>query len=54
MHFILFSNDFKKLDDYMTFSEYLNLMPSLAPRKEDYGLRKRRMDRVDREKEGKV
>ena len=38
----------------MTFPEYLDLTPSLAPGKEDYGLGKRKMDRVDGEKEGKV
>ncbi|KAF8648912.1 hypothetical protein AX16_006134 [Volvariella volvacea WC 439] len=33
-----FSHGFKKLDDYVTFPEYLDLGPYLAPRKEDYGL----------------
>ncbi|KAK7683474.1 hypothetical protein QCA50_013308 [Cerrena zonata] len=33
-----FSNGFKKLDDYVTFPEYLDLAPFLAPRKEDFGL----------------
>ena len=40
--------------DSVTFPEYLDLTPFLAPRKEDYGLRKRRMDRVNGEKAGKV
>jgi len=33
-----FSNGFKKLDDYVTFPEYLDLTPFLAPKKEDFGL----------------
>ncbi|KAF7346429.1 Ubiquitin carboxyl-terminal hydrolase [Mycena sanguinolenta] len=36
---ISFSNGFKKLDDYVTFPETLDLTPFLAPKKEDYGLR---------------
>ncbi len=31
-----FSNGFKKLDDYITFPEILDLTPFLAPRKEDF------------------
>ncbi|KAF9030147.1 peptidase C19, ubiquitin carboxyl-terminal hydrolase 2 [Hymenopellis radicata] len=31
-----FSNGFKKLDDYVTFPEVLDLTPFLAPRKEDF------------------
>lgn len=31
-----FSNGFKKLDDYVTFPEILDLTPFLAPRKEDF------------------
>ena len=45
-HLISFSHGFKKLDDYVTFPEYLDLTPFLAPRKEDYGAEKRRKDRV--------
>ncbi|KAJ6616477.1 hypothetical protein B0H10DRAFT_2037202 [Mycena sp. CBHHK59/15] len=37
---ISFSNGFKKLDDYVTFPEHLDLTPFLAPKKEDFGLRK--------------
>ncbi|KAF5318881.1 hypothetical protein D9619_010720 [Psilocybe cf. subviscida] len=33
-----FSHGFKKLDDYISFPEYLDLAPFLAPKKEDYGL----------------
>jgi ubiquitin C-terminal hydrolase len=33
-----FSHGFKKLDDYVTFPEYLDLAPFLAPKKEDFGL----------------
>ncbi|KAF4616690.1 hypothetical protein D9613_008484 [Agrocybe pediades] len=36
-----FSHGFKKLDDYVSFPEYLDLMPFLAPRKEDFGLGKK-------------
>ncbi|CAK5272163.1 unnamed protein product [Mycena citricolor] len=35
-----FSHGFKKLDDYVTFPEQLDLSPFLAPKKEDYGLKK--------------
>ncbi|KAG7446980.1 cysteine proteinase [Guyanagaster necrorhizus] len=33
---ISFSNGFKKLDDYVTFPEILDLTPFLAPKKEDF------------------
>jgi ubiquitin C-terminal hydrolase len=33
-----FSHGLKKLDDYVTFPEYLDLTPFLAPKKEDFGL----------------
>ncbi|KAG6833038.1 hypothetical protein H0H87_012049 [Tephrocybe sp. NHM501043] len=36
-----FSHGFKKLDDYVTFPEFLDLAPYLAPRKEDFGLGKK-------------
>ncbi|KAJ6508689.1 hypothetical protein C8R45DRAFT_449905 [Mycena sanguinolenta] len=36
---ISFSNGFKKLDDFVTFPETLDLTPFLTPKKEDYGLR---------------
>ena len=36
------------------FPEYLDLTPFLAPRKESHRLGKRRKNRVDGEKEGKV
>ncbi|KAJ3524400.1 hypothetical protein NMY22_g11012 [Coprinellus aureogranulatus] len=39
--FLSFSHGFKKLDDYVTFPEYLDLTPYLAPKKEDYGLDKK-------------
>jgi ubiquitin carboxyl-terminal hydrolase 16/45 len=39
---ISFSNGFKKLDDYVTFPEMLDLTPFLAPKKEDFGLRGKR------------
>jgi hypothetical protein len=39
-HTISFSNGFKKLDDFVTFPEYLDLKPFLAPKKEDFGLGK--------------
>ncbi|KAF7329614.1 USP domain-containing protein [Mycena kentingensis (nom. inval.)] len=37
-----FSSGFKKLDEYVTFPERLDLTPFLAPRREDYGLGLRR------------
>lgn len=47
MPLISFSHGLKKLDDYVSFPEYLNLMPFLAPKKEDYGLgRKKRRKSV--------
>lgn len=44
-----FSHGFKKLDDYITFPEHLDLTPFLAPKKEDYGLGKRRKLRGKRD-----
>ncbi|KDR72622.1 hypothetical protein GALMADRAFT_252776 [Galerina marginata CBS 339.88] len=50
-----FSHGFKKLDDYVSFPEHLDLAPFLAPRKEDYGLgRKDKGKERDREKKVKV
>ncbi|KAJ7206507.1 hypothetical protein GGX14DRAFT_367173 [Mycena pura] len=37
-----FSSGFKKLDDYVTFPEMLDLTPFLAPKKEDYGLQRKK------------
>ncbi|KAF8970229.1 hypothetical protein BDZ97DRAFT_1792545 [Flammula alnicola] len=45
-----FSHGFKKLDDYVSFPEYLDLMPFLAPRKEDYGLGKKGKDKERKHK----
>lgn len=39
----LFGN-LKKLDDYVSFPEYLNIQPFLAPKKEDYGLGRGEME----------
>lgn len=36
--FSSFSSGFKKLDDFVSFPEYLDLGPYLAPHKEDFGL----------------
>ncbi|KAI9566337.1 hypothetical protein HD554DRAFT_2025643, partial [Boletus coccyginus] len=36
MPVVSFSTGFKKLDDYISFPEYLYLAPYLAPRREDY------------------
>ncbi|KAJ2930968.1 hypothetical protein H1R20_g6120, partial [Candolleomyces eurysporus] len=47
--FLSFSHGFKKLDDCITFPEYLDLTPFLAPRKEDYGLGKK--SKKDKEKD---
>jgi len=38
MPFMSFSMGFKKLDDYVTFPEHLDITPFLAPSKEDFGL----------------
>ena len=40
-HMVSFSYGFKKLDDYVTFPEHLDLTPYLAPKKEDFGLGKK-------------
>ncbi|THH00040.1 hypothetical protein EW026_g2432 [Hermanssonia centrifuga] len=37
-----FSGGFKKLDDFVAFPEYLDLKPFLAPKKEDFGLGKKK------------
>ncbi|KAG5654546.1 hypothetical protein H0H81_000071 [Sphagnurus paluster] len=37
-YMLSFSHGFKKLDDYVTFPEVLDLTPYLAPKKEDFGL----------------
>lgn len=37
-----FSGGFKKLDDFVAFPEYLDLAPFLAPKKEDFGLGRRK------------
>ncbi|KAF8551761.1 cysteine proteinase [Imleria badia] len=36
MPVVSFSTGFKKLDDYISFPEYLDVAPYLAPRREDY------------------
>ncbi|KAI9568656.1 hypothetical protein HD554DRAFT_2218125, partial [Boletus coccyginus] len=36
MPVVSFSTGFKKLDDYISFPEFLDLAPYLAPRREDY------------------
>jgi ubiquitin carboxyl-terminal hydrolase 16/45 len=46
-----FSHGFKKLDDYISFPEYLDLLPFLAPRKEDYGLGKKGKEKERKSKE---
>ncbi|PPQ75618.1 hypothetical protein CVT24_010986 [Panaeolus cyanescens] len=46
-----FSHGFKKLDDYISFPEYLDLSPFLAPKKEDYGLGKKKLKERGKEKE---
>ncbi len=37
----LFAGSAKKLDDFISFPEYLDLRPFLAPKKERYGLNQR-------------
>lgn len=51
--FTQFSHGFKKLDDYVSFPELLDVTPFLAPRKEDFGLGKKggKDGRKRREKE---
>ena len=39
--FMSLSHGFKKLDDYVSFPEYFDLTPYLAPKKEDFGLGKK-------------
>ncbi|KIM42391.1 hypothetical protein M413DRAFT_70760 [Hebeloma cylindrosporum] len=52
---ISFSHGFKKLEDYVSFPEYLDLTPFLAPRKEDYGLGKKKGSKTkDKEQSRKV
>ena len=46
MPLISFSHGLKKLDDYVSFPEYLDLKPFLAPKKEDYGLGKKKKKNV--------
>ena len=48
---ISFSHGLKKLDDYVSFPEYFDLMPFLAPKKEDYGLGKKKKKGVVKTKE---
>ena len=51
MPLISFSHGLKKLDDYVSFPEYLDLKPFLAPKKEDYGLGKKRKKSLVKGKE---
>ncbi|KAG6871780.1 hypothetical protein C0992_010356 [Termitomyces sp. T32_za158] len=44
-HMLSFSHGFKKVDDFVAFPEFLDLAPYLAPRKEDFGLGKKRKSR---------
>ena len=53
MPLISFSHGLKKLDDNISFPEYLDLMPFLAPKKEDYGLGKKKKKGVVKAKEEK-
>jgi hypothetical protein len=46
-----FSQGFKKLDDYVTFPEFLDLTPFLAPKKEDFGLGRKRLSKIIRPKD---
>ncbi|KAG6853233.1 hypothetical protein C0991_005820 [Blastosporella zonata] len=47
-----FSHGFKKLDDFVTFPEFLDLTPYLAPRKEDFGLGKKGKAHHDHHRHG--
>ena len=53
MPLISFSHGLKKLDDNISFPEYLDLTPFLAPKKEDYGLGKKKKKGVVKAKEEK-
>lgn len=48
--FMSFSAGFKKLDDYVTFPEYLDITPFLAPNKGDFGLPIRKLRQNGRAK----
>ncbi|KAG6877987.1 hypothetical protein C0993_001192 [Termitomyces sp. T159_Od127] len=48
-HALSFSHGFKKVDDSVAFPEFLDLAPYLAPRKEDFGLGKKRKSNSDAE-----
>ena len=45
-----FSMGIKKIDDYVTFPEYLDIAPFLAPNKEDFGLPSKKAKRNARTK----
>jgi len=45
-----FSMGFKKLDDYVTFPEHLDIAPFLAPNKADYGLLSKKLNQNRRAK----
>jgi len=44
---VSFSTGFKKLDDFVTFPEQLDLTPFLAPKKEDFGLTKKKGKKLE-------
>jgi len=48
--FMSFSMGFKKLDDYVTFPEHLDITPFLAPNKEDFGLPSKKPNQKSRTK----
>ena len=48
--FMSFSMGFKKLDDYVTFPENLDITPFLAPNKEDFGLPNKKSKRKSQAK----
>ncbi|KDQ10416.1 hypothetical protein BOTBODRAFT_47094 [Botryobasidium botryosum FD-172 SS1] len=41
---------FKKIDDYVSFPEYLDLRPFIAPRREDYGLGRKGKEMTEEKK----
>lgn len=51
-HMLSFSHGFRKLDDYVTFPELLDLTPYLAPKKEDFGLGKKAKHAKRKTKDG--
>lgn len=50
---VSFSSGLKKLDEYVSFPEYLDLAPYLAPHREDFGLPARKHHHAKSSKRGR-